>query len=371
MKFQFNVDEDVARIVEEAEAYRKEYKERGQFRSGVPVTFLGDGTYIFRIYPDRDSKGFVRLIKRAWIHQKIIIEGDRKLRFWKDERVDKLFVEAEEAGLEKIWGKFLYQYKSREQGYMMAHFFECPESEYTKPGNSYGTVLDRRQIFAIQDFIADLHPEDKRTMLDPNQAAPGIKLSITRGSGKANCSCGMAGSQKLELPELNFKDDDGTVIEYTGLDNVYITEEDHITDEDYYKLRNAVYEEISNFKAAGGLAKDRSSEGYKFDRKSDERIASSVSQTQPQPQPQPQQQATPQQTQPQMNGNGSVAVASSAAADEIECRLAIQCKNNPKMAEAYRGAAFGNKPARSNPYCLACDFEEQCGIVTEKNKKAA
>jgi hypothetical protein len=97
---------------------------------------------------------------------------------------------------------------------MMAHIFECPESEYTKPRQTYGVVLDRRQMFSIHDFVAELHPDDKRQMLDPNNVAPGIKLSITRGSGKANVSCGIAGMQKLELPDLQFKDDDGKFYMY-------------------------------------------------------------------------------------------------------------------------------------------------------------
>jgi hypothetical protein len=362
MKFKFNMEEDIARISEEAEAYRREYKERGMFKAGVPICFLGDGVYVFRIYPDRDQKGFVRLIKRAWIHQRIPLEGDRKLRFWKDERVDRLFAEAEEAGLEKIWGRLIYQLKSREQGYMMAHFFESSDKEYTKAGQSYGAILDRRQMFAIQDFIAQLHPEDKRQMLNPNEPAPGIRLSITRGSGKANVSCGMAGMQKLELPDLEFKDDDGSVVEYTGLDNIYITERDHITDEDFFKLRNNVYNEIANYKAAGGLAKDRSSEAYKFDKEPEEqRIHASTTTSQPQ--------QTTSQSQPQTNS--STAVTPSANTDEKFCRLADQTKNNTKMAEAYPGVRYGNKPNRSNPYCIACDWEEECRVETEKNKKAA
>jgi hypothetical protein len=57
--------------------------------------------------------------------------------------------------------------------------------------------------------------------------------------------------------------------------------------------------------------------------------------------------------------------------DEIKCILADQCKTNAKMAEVYPNAAFGNKPSRPTPFCLACDYEELCTIATEKKKKAA
>jgi hypothetical protein len=387
MPYNFQLsDDDFARINEDAEQYRKEYKERG-FQVGVPVCFLGDGNYIFRLYPDRDAKGFARVIKKAWIHTGITVE-EKKLRFWSDERVNKLFAEAEEAGLEKIFGKPIYQFKSREQGYIMAHMYECPETEYTKPGNTYATVVNRRQMFAIQDFIAELHPDDKRAILDPNNPAPGIKLQNTKGSGKANVSCGIAGMQKLTLPALEFKDDDGNPIEYNGLDQVYITENDKISDEDFFKLRNMVYTEIANFKASGGLAKDKSAEGHKFSDKALESPAPLISHsTGPSqafhasqagnlnPEPRAPQEAKPAPEAPKAAAASSTAPAlaapTTATGEEIRCRLADQCKSNPKMAEAYPDARFGNHPEKSTPYCLACSFEEECTVVTAKAKKAA
>jgi hypothetical protein len=364
MKFNFNLgNEDINKINEDAEAYRKEYKERGGFQAGVPVCFLGDGTYVFRILPDRDSKGFVRLIRRAWIHSRIPVEG-KKLRFWKDDRVDNLLTEAADAGLEKIWGKPVWQYKSREHGYMMAYFYESSDEEFTKAKHYYGAILDRRQMFAIQDFIAGLHLDDKRKMLDPNNAAPGIKISIARGSGKANVSCGIAGMTALDLPDLEFKNEDGEVIPYTGLDSIYINEDDKISDEDFFKLKNAVYEEITNFRASGGKAKDKSSEAHKFSDKAAEAPttsnASSASVT-----------AVPQQSASVQASSSTAVMTTAANPDEIECRLANQCKINAKMSEVYPNVRFANKPTKANPFCLACDYEELCTIATEKAKKAA
>jgi hypothetical protein len=379
MAFQFNLtDEDITRLSNEAEAYRKEYKERG-FQAGVPICFLGDGTYVFRIYPDHDSRGFARILKRAWIHTGIPIEGDKKLRFWKDDRVNDLFQEAEDAGMEKIFGKQIYQFKSREQAYMMLHYYESSNDEYTKPRTSYGTILSRRQVFAVQEFIAGMYIDDKRAILDPSHPAPGIKLQITRGSGKANVSCGIAGMQKLTLPELEFKDEDGNLIEYAGLDHIYITEQDKISDEDFFKLRVLVRAEIASFRAAGGKAKDKSAEGHRFSDKAAE--SPGPSQTVSQAIGGPSQsfhasQAGDLQATAAKLANGpptaSQAVVSiEANADGIRCRLADQAKINAKVAEAYPDARFGNKPSKTTAYCLACSFEEECTLATEKRTKAA
>jgi hypothetical protein len=344
MAFKFDMkDDEYDQISDEAKAYQKEYKESGGFQAGVPVCFLGDGNYIFRIYPDRDSKGFIRLFRRAYIHNGITI-GGKKFRFWQDERVNQLVQEAADAGMEKIFGKALYTFRSKENGYMMVHLYECPESEYTKPKNSYAAVLNRRQMFAVQDFIAELHPEDKRQILDPNIPAPAIKLSITRGAGKSNVSCGIASMQKLLLPELEFKDENGALIEYKGLDHVYITEEDKLSDDDYFALRTAVHSEITNFQALGP-AQDHSAEAHK--------IGQSPSESPPP-------QTSPAVSTPQLDEHGNV-----------RCRLAEAGKINPKMAETYPGAKFGNKPEGITPYCLACEVEALCKDATKKQKAAA
>jgi hypothetical protein len=247
---------------------------------------------------------------------------------------------------------------------MMVHLYDSPPgNEYALPKKSYGAVLDRRQIFAIQDFIAELHPDDKRQMLDPNNAAPAIKLSIAKGAGKANVSCGIASMQRLELPPLEFKDEDGAPIEYKGLDHIYITENDKISDENFFKLKQAVTQEIINFKSAGGNVKDLSSEGHKIgDRTADkpEEVKETKSEPKkeernPKPDPKP------------------VAAAEAEKSEEtgVRCRLAEQTLVSPSLKEAYPNAAFGNKPEKITPYCMVCDWESECKILTEKNRKAA
>jgi hypothetical protein len=360
-------DDDLKAVGDEAEKFRDEYKKSGQaFQAGIPICFLGDGNYVFRIYPDRDPNGFARLIKRAHIHNKKTGVEGVYLRCWEDDRVNKLFREAEEAGLEKLWGYHIYQYRSREIGYMMAHLYETPpNNEYALPKKSYGLILDKRQIFAVQDFIAELTPEDKRQMLDPNNAAPGIKLSITRGSGKANVSCGIASMKRLELPPLEFKDEDGNPIEYKGLDSVYITEEDRISDENFFKLRQAVIEEIANFKSAGGQVKDNSAEAHKIGNGSKE------------PEEKVQEKVVPKETKQDRNPlpdvkptESKLAPSASEAENGVRCRLADQCKISPSLAATYPDAAFGNKPDKITPYCMVCDFEVECKELTLKKKAA-
>lgn len=380
-QYSFNwSDDDIKKVSEDAEKYREDYKKSGQtFQAGVPICFLGDGNYIFRIYPDRDPNGFARIIKRAFIHnRKTPVEG-LYLRCWEDDRINKLFKEAEEAGLEKIWGNFLYMYRSQERGYMMSHLFEAPpDNDYAKPKNSYAIILDRRQIFAIQDFIAELHPDDKRALLDPNNAAPGIKLSITRGSGKANVSCGIAGMQRLTLPVLDFKDEDGAPIEYTGLDQVYITENDRISDENFFKLKKAVGEEIANFKAAGGHAKDLSAEGHKFKDQSDKATDSSqerkdntttTSETSTKDSKE-QQISSGTVSDVKKTESKSTNSVTETETDTIRCRLEEQTRVSPALKATYPDAAFGNKPSKATPYCMICDIESECAELTKKRKAA-
>jgi hypothetical protein len=261
--FEFR-DGDMDKLSEDADKLIKECMTSYSFQASVPICFLGDGTYVFRIYPDRDSKGWPRLIKLVSIHSKIPIGERRKIRFWKDDRVNKLFDEAKQAGLEHLWGKPIYQYKSREQGYMMAYFYEVPEGQkYTQSGKAYGTILDKHSMAALYNLMLAVPPEDKRQLFDPANPAFGIKLSLKRAAGKSNVSCRIAMS-KLTLPSLEFKDDEGNEIEYDGLDSIYIKETDKILDEDFFKLKQAVTEQINNFKAAGGKAVDKSAEGHKF-----------------------------------------------------------------------------------------------------------
>jgi hypothetical protein len=360
-------DDDIKGVTEQAERFREDYKKSGNFQPGIPICFFGEGNYIFRIYPDRDQHGFARIIKRAFFHnRKTGVEG-LYLRCWEDDRINKLFREAQEAGLEKIWGNFMYAYRSQERGYMMVHLYESPPgNEYALPKKSYGAVLDRRQIFAIQDFIAELHPDDKRQLLDPNNAAPAIKLSITKGAGKANVSAGIASMQRLELPPLEFKDEDGAPIEYRGLDHIYITEEDKISDENFFKLKQAVTQEIVNFKSAGGNVKDLSSEGHKFGDKPEE-----VKETKTESNPEPKKEESNPLPDPKPVSAAVTQTTKTEEAGAIRCRLAEQTLNSPSLKEAYPNAAFGNKPNKQTPYCLVCDFERECEELTKKRKAAA
>jgi hypothetical protein len=245
----------------------------------------------------------------------------------------------------------------------MAYFFECPTSEYMKAGNAYGTILNRRQMFALQDWIAELHPEDKRQLLDPNNPAPGIKMQIIKGA-KSNVSCGIGGMQRLALPELDFKDNDGQVIEYTGLDQLYITEDNKISDEDFFNFRSLIGTEMANFK---GVALDKSSEAHRIGQ-TGPATSFHASEAGKLEQQKPVEQPVVHQANAQLT-----AVQEGAPSDggEIVCRVAEAAKINPKLKDAYPNVAFGNKPTKTNPYCLTCSYEDECKIFTAKNKRAA
>jgi hypothetical protein len=49
---------DIKKLADEAINFVKGRRNSGSLRTDPPICYLGEGRYIFRIYPDRDINGF-------------------------------------------------------------------------------------------------------------------------------------------------------------------------------------------------------------------------------------------------------------------------------------------------------------------------
>jgi hypothetical protein len=136
-------------------------------------------------------------------------------------------------------------------GYAMVRIFDCPSGgQYIKRETSMAIIMQPRATNAFSEFITSLHPDDKRKLLDPTIPAPAIRLSIIRGA-RSYASCGIT-MDAYTLPALVFKDDDGQDIPYNGLDDIYIKNDEILSDEDFLEFKRGAMAELEKFKSISG-----------------------------------------------------------------------------------------------------------------------
>lgn len=212
-------------IGSQAHSTLQEVKAGWRGRSGIPVSFLDEGTTKFRIWPDRDSEGRVRLLKAAYIHNLDVgtLDEPNRIRCWRDERINKLADKAKDSGFAKHW-----KWRSRTQGYVMARVLECPQSDYLKPDMDVVLVLSRKQMEALLHWISTLD-RDELTEFDPNKRGLPVLMSLS-GSGKDQQVNVRFGRTQVPMPSTMELPEEA---EWEGLDEVYISESNRISDEDF------------------------------------------------------------------------------------------------------------------------------------------
>jgi hypothetical protein len=110
----FNLsDQDIDSITKDAKQFGKEFNEGRKLTPRVPFGFLGKGSYIFRLYPDRDANGRTRILKRLRVHTKLHISSEKAVRCVDDPRVATVIANLEKAGVTHLWGNPLYRYKAQ------------------------------------------------------------------------------------------------------------------------------------------------------------------------------------------------------------------------------------------------------------------
>ena len=380
-------DDDVEQITADAQQFQREYKESGGLGDWPMSTFLPEGNHVARIYPDRGEGGRARLIRTVFMHNSFPIneQGDT-VRIWADQRVDRILKEAEDQGLVTIRvgdkDKKIWMWKSRPVGIACCYWIESSDAKTIPVGKTCLAILDNRQMFSFNDFIANQHPEDKRKLIDPNNPAPGIRFSVTKGH-KSNTSVGISGMRNyaLPMPPMMLRNDKEAEIPFTGLDRLFIEESDRISDEDLTSFENFIRGQIVKARAAGSLAKDTTGKGFKFGNRrgngeDEQKALPAPQEAGPAPwegdaakvPPPGQKSATALPEKSEALPANPVPETGNRHCPLAEKIAAIPSKGVEFEEEKNGKVMFGNRPGKSNPYCSVCDNEDACREATIANR---
>jgi hypothetical protein len=257
------------------------------------------------------------------------------------------------AGVTHLWGNPLFRYKAQQMGYAMAHIIDCPpRSRYIKKDKSMAIIMQSGALNALSQFITLMRPDDKRKLLDPTIPAPAIELSITRGA-KSNAICDIT-TDVYRLPALVFKDHDGQDIPYNGLDDIYIKNDETLSDEDFCEFRKGAMAELEKFRALARNKRGTAACAHQF-----KAISSGVK---------------PEEQKQEITAERVFDLPSpTGETDEIACPLWEGSKTSTRF-ERYKNARFGNKPmnqdgsSHATPFCMLCDVAPECVVLTRKNR---
>lgn len=212
----------------------EENRDRNSDDNRAPLTYMEEGSYWIRMYPELilDEAGNRKLVpmRRLWSYGRNF--GVRRLPAPKDENCP---IRKEVQRLRDADYKEAFKYTASEEGVIKAVIFKASgaaeKSKYTKLNEPVFIVMRRKQMLALDQFLADMSPEDLRQVLDFRKKANVLKISFTKGSG-GSASFGFDLMQK-ELPPL--PDD------FPSMYDVLVTDETPPpTDEEIIKYRKGV-----------------------------------------------------------------------------------------------------------------------------------
>ena len=331
---------------------------------GVPVSFLDPGNFSFRIYPDRNEEGKPRILKRVSIHSFQL--GEKRIRFWHDNRVNELVRRAEEAGdKDEAW-----KWRAREHSYLMTHLYRVPPgNKYLKKDTACALILNRKQSESFLKFVLGLSPEERKARLNPNAAAPAITLRVV-GRGKSGETHFGYTQEEFSLP---FPPNLPEGSSWEGLDKVYVQPTDRISDQDFGLFQRQVEARVSFLSNRGverpngrtsvpvgsggrtGASNGQSngaSNGADLSDFGEEGGSGDGDGESDSPSP-PSEGAT-------------------TSGDEEKCLIAARALIDQSLREKFPEARFGKHPTGpTNPYCISCDHELDCRKLTESGETAS
>lgn len=218
-------------LQQDANKYIEDHKNYDD--SNSPIAYLDDGSYWLRLYPEileRDGKKRARIIRLFTAHsgfpntRKLPCEGSSC-------RICKITDPMQALDEKNAW-----KYQAREEALIKAIVYKSSvKSDYVKLNSPLFIVLRWKGIQAIQQFIADLAPQDLQKVLDPTKAAPMLKITVDSGS-KSNWSVGFD-INSAAMPELP--------ADFATLDTAYVKDTDFAKDDELQKVRTFAAEFIA------------------------------------------------------------------------------------------------------------------------------
>jgi hypothetical protein len=218
-------------IQSEAETARQEQQER---ENRVPLSYTDEGSYWLRIYPEiraeEDGSRRMHVMRKFWSYTGLC-KGVRRLPApaGDDDRVRPEVQRLKDAKYAEAW-----KFQAKEEGLIKVNIFRSSlpkDHKYIKINTPMVLVLRRKQINALNEFLADLSPENLRQILDPRNEAPLIKMSFTAGAGGSS-SFGFD-LTKAALPPLPEN--------FPSIFDILLNKDTPLaTDEELHKIRKAV-----------------------------------------------------------------------------------------------------------------------------------
>ena len=361
---------EIAAFVTGANAEKQDEERRKADQvPGVPIAFFNTpGTYRIRLWPDRDKDGRIRVIRFCRFHQ---IEG--LPRFVHDERVNKLAFIADGDNPDKVKIADAWKWKSRANGFMMAHIYESPESnKYVKDGTDVCLILNNRKRVQFREFIASQRPTTLLKILNPSTPAPALLVTLTGVRTEQLMNISFDGIDDVLMPsQPQFEDPETT---WSSLDDVYVRETDRISDEHFDKFKGIFGEAMERATLRASGAEDPSRQQPR-----NNEMSESQRQWVDGPNPNERQERAPEPVASQpvasiddLTGNGpsgptaeNTAVQEAQAQSDAKCLIRQMAGTRPGVAEKYPNATFGNFPG-DNDFCSICDEVVTCREESQK-----
>lgn len=226
-------------VVQGAADDRDEQARRDAEReSRAPVAYIDEGSYWLRLYPEirpeADGTRKMHIVRKFWSYTGLA-KGVRRLPAPRDPEcpVRKEVQRLKDAKYGDAW-----KFQASEEGLIKACVYK---SSLPKDHKYFGAeklnkptylVLRKKQLTALNEFLADLSPEDLRKILNPRGSAPMIKMTFSKGaSGSASFGFDI---HEAVLPDLP--------AEFPSIFKVLIDEDkmEPATDEELMKIRKSI-----------------------------------------------------------------------------------------------------------------------------------
>lgn len=301
----------------------------GAQRDGDPIFYLDtkNRTYKMRFYPEivddpNTGRPTILVTRTVWSHSGF----DKLPRLPCKGKGCPIC--AEVARLKEAKYKEVWRHSARKEAIARGYIFEAntpSDYKYLKT-QEYGFIVMRDKAYqSLTAFLADLNPEDLRKVLNPRIEAPRIKLILTPGSdGSASWGFDIHPAELPPLPE-GFK----------SVNEVYVKEDDPITDEQMRDIRKQVNKILMSL-GAGQLME-------------------------------PDDYEAPADT-PRQSAQDAVSAALGASAAPASNSASTAAA--PACPGTKEGLEFGKNPqvlsGAVSPTCLACPYEDECMAATHK-----